>query len=205
MKLEWVPPPGWPPPPHPGWSPPPGWQPDAAWPAPPSNWQYWQPVAVARASARTRTFSVVSAAGALLAIIGAFGSWITLSAPLIHESSSGFQAGHDGPFVLGFALVALGIAVPRLAGVRLPLWSDILGIVAGGVLVAICAADTADVHQRMDNLRTIFPVVSGGVGSGLKLALVGSIVALAGAAGALNVRRRVASASFVAPHGSGSA
>lgn len=190
MKRQWVSPPGWPAPPYPGWSPPSAWQPDPVWPAPPPDWQYWQPIPRRPVSSRTKGGAAFAAVGAVLAVIGAFGTWITISTRLgQHITSSGFESGHDGPFVLGLSLVAMGIAAPRLAGVRIPLWLDILAIVGTALLVIICIADTADVHHRVDDVRLLIPQLSGGVGVGLKLALVGSIVALVGSVAALDVSR----------------
>jgi hypothetical protein len=143
-------------------------------------------------ASRTKGAAAVAVAGAALAIVGAFGTWITISTRVGQlASSSGFQSGHDGPFVLGLALVVLGIAVPRILGVRIPVWLDILAVAVAAILVVICIADTADVHHRVDEVLAIGrPYLSGGVGLGLKLALVGSVVALAGSvAAAIDVHR----------------
>jgi hypothetical protein len=142
-------------------------------------------------ASRTKRGAAVAVAGAALAVVGAFGTWITFDTrigPFAH--SSGFQSGHDGPFVLGLALVVLGIAATRILGIRIPIWLDILAIAVAAILAVLCIADTVDVHRRVDEVLVVGrPYLSGGVGLGLKMALVGSLVALAGSAAAIDVRR----------------
>jgi hypothetical protein len=130
----------------------------------------------------------------VLAIIGSFGTWVS-----IHDSlgalpttfhGSGFDNGRDGPFVLVLAVVALALGGVRLAGLRMPKWLSWAAIADGGLLVLVCIADTIDVVHKSHTAHLISPAITGGVGSGLWLALAGAVLVLAGAVVAIDVASR---------------
>jgi hypothetical protein len=112
---------------RPGFTPPRDWQPDESWPKAPDGRQFWQPVdCVARTSltGRTRGAALVIIVGAILAIVGSLGPWVTAEDRVISISRSGFQDGRDGPWMLILAVLALIGAACRIPGWSLPHWLD---------------------------------------------------------------------------------
>jgi len=138
-----------------------------------------------------RSGSIVVIVGAVLAMVGAFGTWIRVDIGFGETvRGSGVSGGRDGPFVIGMALVVLVIAICRLAGVRVPAWLTWLAIADAALLVVVGIADTADVHHRVHQARELVATVSGGVGWGLWLALIGGVILLAGTIMSIDTGRR---------------
>jgi hypothetical protein len=129
-------------------------------------------------------------AGAVLAIVGAVGTWIHVTDDFGHTfNGSGTSNGRDGSIVIGLAVVALAIAVLRAASRRIPRWLGWVTLALALALIATCAADIADVHNKVHDARVLTPSISGGPGWGLWLDLIASIVVLAGAAASIDLRR----------------
>jgi len=112
--------------------------------------------------------------GALLALIGSFLPWATVSVEGFgSESASGMDG--DGVITLIVALAAAAIAVfmkgrGRMIGI----------IVAAGIIILVSIIDIADVNRAAGEIGDI-PGVDTSVGFGLWLVLVGGVVALVGA------------------------
>jgi hypothetical protein len=208
--MAWNPPPNWPAPPTPGWSPPAGWQPDPAWGPPPEGWVFWPdgppPVGAMGAPigrpqqrrstvppphmSRIRTGAGVMIAGGLLAVFGAFGTWIRVTGPLGNSlTSGGMTHGHDGPFVLVLGLLALGYGVARFTSTRVPAWLAWLAIVDGALLALVAIADTIDVHNKAQDVHELAPVLTGHVGWGLIVSVIAAFVIMGGAAACIDLRR----------------
>lgn len=208
--MAWNPPPNWPPPPTPGWSPPAGWQPDPAWGPPPEGWVFWpqgpapvdamgapigrpqqrQSAMPLPATSRMRVGAGVVIAGGLLAVFGAFGTWIRVTGPFATSlTSSGMSNGHDGPYVMVLGLLALGYGLARFTSAHLPGWLAWLAVVDGALLALVAIADTIDVHNKVQEVSSFAPTLSGHVGWGLIVAVIASFVIIAGAAACIDLRR----------------
>lgn len=141
-------------------------------------------------AARLRAGAMVVIAGGVLAIIGAFGTWIEASGPfLINVTSSGMDNGHDGPFVLVLGLLALAYGLARFGSTRLPGWLSWLAIADGALLALVSIADTVDVHNKARDVRALDPLITAHVGWGLVVAVIASFVVIGGAVACIDVRR----------------
>jgi hypothetical protein len=121
-------------------------------------------------------------AGAAVITLGALLPWFELAG----ESFNGFSdlGGEvkDGPAFVLFAIILAGFGVATLAAGRL-LPIAILAVVIASFSALAAIVDLADVMDAVD-------FVGASTGPGLPVALVGSLLALAGSIVALATRRR---------------
>lgn len=135
-----------------------------------------------RARPKCRVGAVILLAGAAVITLGALLPWFELAG----ESFNGFSdlGGEvkDGPAFVLFAIILAGFGVATLAAGRL-LPIAILAVVIASFSALAAIVDLADVMDAVD-------FVGASTGPGLPVALVGSLLALAGSIVALATRRR---------------
>jgi hypothetical protein len=122
--------------------------------------------------------------GALVAGLGAFLPWLTVSDVTINGFDEGPDEAALGGGVIFFGLVLLGMGITTLAAKRiLPI--AIIGIVSAALLLLVGAAQLADYSDYAD-----IPFIDAEIGPGLPVVVLGSLVALAGAIVTCARRRR---------------
>jgi len=135
-----------------------------------------------RARPKCRVGAATLLAGAAVITLGALLPWFELAG----ESFNGFSdlGGEvkDGPAFVLFAIILAGFGVATLAAGRL-LPISILAVVIASFSALAAIVDLADVMDAVD-------FVGASTGPGLPVALVGSLLALAGSIVALATRRR---------------
>lgn len=172
------------PPPAPGWYVPPG---VGGYPLP--------AVAVKPPRPRVLTGSVLLLVGSVLLVAGSFMNWVkvdgsTLSGFGLELSFNGFGTDgdtKDGPVFVFFAVVLAAFGLTMLIA-RKVLAVAILSVVFGLLAVAAAAADLADVSDYIDTLKGLG--ITGKVGPGLPVVLVGALVATAGGIATVAARRK---------------
>jgi hypothetical protein len=140
---------------------------------------------------RMRTGAAVVVVGGVLAVVGAFGTWIEFSVPPFATITAGGMSGdRDGPYVLVLGILAVAYAVARFSSSRIPRWLAWLAIADGAFMALAAIADTVDVHNRVNRVRADDPLIHGHVGWGLILAVIASLIVLAGAITCIDLRRK---------------
>jgi hypothetical protein len=135
-----------------------------------------------------RAGAVVALVGAVLSIIGSFGTWIHIAIPFESFDASGFSNGRDGPYVLVLATVISGLAVWQFVAVRAPYW---LGWIVLSVALFVClaaVADAIDIHHHLHTPVLERAGIQAGIGWGLWLAVAGASTSVVG--GVLSLLRR---------------
>ena len=121
--------------------------------------------------------------GAVVIVVGAVLPWFSIDG----EGYNGFRElggeSRDGPAFLTFAIVLAGFGITTFVARRL-LPIAILAVVVAFFSALAALVDWADVRDRVD-------FTGASTGPGLPVALVGSLVGLAGGIVALVTRRRV--------------
>lgn len=135
-----------------------------------------------RARPKCRAGAILLLAGAAVITLGALLPWFEFAG----ESFNGFSdiGGEvkDGPAFVLFAIILAGFGVATLAAGRL-LPIAILAVVIASFSALAAIVDLADVMDAVD-------FVEASTGPGLPVALVGSLLALAGSIVTLATRRR---------------
>lgn len=116
--------------------------------------------------------------GALLIGGGSFLPWVTVNS-IISIGRSGIDGGGDGVFTLVIGAVLLLLAIARINSVGLGLLARSVALVGGLAAIAIGVYDGANLANRLTELSSNF--VSGSVGAGIFVVVIGGGVALVAA------------------------
>jgi hypothetical protein len=122
--------------------------------------------------------------GAVVIAIGSFLTWFTIEGEEITGFTELADETRDGPALVGFAVILAGFGITTLAARRL-LPIAILAVVFASISLLVALVDYGDVVDLEDE-----PFLTVEAGPGLPIAIVGSLIALAGGIVALAKRRR---------------
>lgn len=135
---RWNTPPGWPEPP-PGWRPTPGWSPPGDWQQPPSDWQYWEALAVPVVTASDVEVDPAEVPG------DAMPANLDPRYALDVEIAKGLP-GSDwgmGEALQSFGWLALLLGVTLLLSLASQMAADVFGEAAIGIAVVLAARKAA--------------------------------------------------------------
>ncbi|MHB1988914.1 MAG: zinc ribbon domain-containing protein [Acidimicrobiales bacterium] len=128
----------------------------------------------------------ITLGGGAILVVSAFLPWFTASVFSQSISRNGMQLGQgdsfsvDGLIILLLGLVAVLIAIGRLAKFSLPRWVQSSPVVVGLVASVYAALDIPGIDHLVASVRQRSSLVTASTGFGVYLAVVGGVIALVG-------------------------
>jgi len=126
--------------------------------------------------------AVVGFVGGILALIGAFIAWETISSPIVNLSTTGWDIGNGGKIITFLGIVAIAVALAWILALRLPMPGVILIVV--GVLVALVGI--ANYFSVTDDVNAGNALLPGSTSLGIGVyvdILAGVVIAIGGVLG----------------------
>jgi hypothetical protein len=131
--------------------------------------------------------AIVGGLGGVVAIIGAFMAWESVSASLLSESISGWSGGNGGKIIAVLGLVAIAVAVAWIIGIKIPQPAGLM-VVAGVLLLLVGVANYFAVSDDISMVNAMVPGAAS-IGIGLYLDLLAGVVIIVGGALGLTAKK----------------
>lgn len=126
--------------------------------------------------------AIVGFVGGVLALVGAFIAWETISSPIVNMSTTGWDIGNGGKIIAVLGIVAIAVALAWILALRLPMPGVIL--VVAGVLVALVGI--ANYFSVTDDVNAANALLPGSTSLGIGVyvdILAGVVITVGGALG----------------------
>jgi hypothetical protein len=130
--------------------------------------------------------AIVGGVGGVLAAVGAFIAWESVSIAGTGESMTGWDGGNGGKIIAVLGLVAIAVAVAWARGTRIPSPGRVM-VVAGVLVLLVGVLNYSSVNDDVNAGNAMVPGAAS-VGIGIYLDLLAGVAIIVG--GVLGLRAR---------------